>query len=66
MRVVEVSSTLHYEVCGEREEEAAMMLEQGLTAVNKRRNGYVESELDAIIDDVRKDYGVSVNLKLDK
>ena len=43
-----------------------MMLEQGLTAVNKRRNGYVESELDAIIDDVRKDYGVSVNLKLDK
>jgi hypothetical protein len=66
MKVVEVSNSLHYEVCGEREEEAAMMLEQGLTAVNKRRNGYVESELDAIIDDVRKDYGVSVNLKLDK
>ena len=66
MKVVEVSNSLHYEVSGAREEEAAMMLEQGLTAVNKRRNGYVESELDAIIDDVRKDYGVSVNLKLDK
>lgn len=66
MRVVEVSSNLHYEISGEREEEAAMMLEQALTAVNKRRNGYVESELEAIIDDVRKDYGVSVRLKLDK
>lgn len=66
MRKVEVSGNLHYEVSGAREEEAAMMLEQGLTAVNKRRNGYVDSELDAIIDDVRRDYGVKIELRLDK
>ena len=32
---------INYEVTGEREEEAAAMLDEGLNAVSKRRNAYI-------------------------
>ncbi len=65
MRTIDVSSNLHYEVVGVREEEAAHLLEEGLTAVNKRRNAYVESEVEDIIRSVRRYYGVNIALKFD-
>ena len=49
MRTIDVASNLHYEVVGAHEEEAAYLLEECLTAVNKRRNAYVESEIEDII-----------------
>lgn len=66
MRTVDVASNLHYEVVGLREEEAAYLLEEGLTAINKRRNAYVESELEDIVRNVTHCFGVNVALKLDR
>ena len=49
---------INYEITGAREEEAAAMLAEGLDAVNKRRNAYVDSNLDVVINEVRSGYGV--------
>lgn len=55
---------INYEVKGIREEEAAFTLEEGLTQVNKRRNAYVDSNLDVVINEVRSGYGVEVRAVL--
>jgi hypothetical protein len=66
MRTIDVASNLHYEVVGAHEEEAAYLLEECLTAVNKRRNAYVESEIEDIIRSLGSHYGVNIALKLDR
>ncbi|MEG1633526.1 MAG: hypothetical protein RR314_05685 [Oscillospiraceae bacterium] len=66
MKKVEYLGNVHYEVTGEREEDAAYALEQGLLAVSKRRNSYVQSEIDEITANVCKTYGVTISLKVDK
>lgn len=63
MKIVD-SYGVNYQVTGTREEEAASILEQGLSAVSKRRNAYIDNNLDIIIDDVRHDYGVDVRAVL--
>ncbi len=50
---------INYEVTGEREEEAAVMLAEGLDAVSKRRNAYVDDEIEILLNSAR-DYGVDV------
>ena len=55
---------INYEITGAREEEAAAMLAEGLDAVNKRRNAYVDSNLDVVINEVRSGYGVEVRAVL--
>ena len=57
MKIVQ-GNGINYEVKGIREEEAAFTLEEGLTQVNKRRNAYVDSNLDVVINEVRSGYGV--------
>ena len=37
---------INYEVTGEREEEAAAMLDEGLNAVSKRRNAYIDDNVE--------------------
>lgn len=61
MKIVE-GLGISYRVSGEHEEEAAFELEQGLTGVTKRRSAYVDSEIDVIIEDIIKDYGVTVEV----
>lgn len=63
MKIVD-SYGVNYQVTGEREEEAASTLEQGLSAVSKRRNAYIDGNLDIILNDVRHDYGVDVRAVL--
>lgn len=55
---------VNYQVMGDREEEAASVLEQGLSAIEKRRNAYIDGNLDIILNDVRHDYGVDVRAVL--
>lgn len=55
---------INYEVRGQCEEEAAFTLEEGLNQVSKRRSAYVESNLEAVIDEVRSGYGVEVRAVL--
>lgn len=55
---------INYEVHGQCEEEAAFTLEEGLNQVSKRRSAYVESNLEAVIDEVRSGYGVEVRAVL--
>lgn len=55
---------IDYEVIGDREEEAAGFLEQGLSAVLKRRSAYIDGNVDVILDEVRQDYGVEVRAVL--
>ena len=63
MKIVQ-GNGINYEVKGIREEEAAFTLEEGLTQVNKRRNAYVDSNLDVVINEVRSGYGVEVRAVL--
>ena len=55
---------VNYEVRGQREEEAAFTLEEGLNQVSMRRSAYVESNLETVIDEVRSGYGVEVRAVL--
>ena len=50
---------IQYEITGEREEEAAAMLEEGLDAISKRRNAYIDEQTDIVLKSVRE-YGVDV------
>lgn len=59
---IEYLGSTHYEVTGEREVEAAAELEEGLSAVAKRRSAYVQVQIDAIVEDIVKDYGVEIKL----
>ena len=54
---------INYEVIGEREEEAAAILAEGLDAVSKRRNAYVDENIDVVLNSVRE-YGVDVKAVL--
>lgn len=63
MKIVQ-GNGINYEVKGIREEEAAFTLEEGLTQVNKRRNAYVDNNLDVVINEVRSGYGVEVRAVL--
>ena len=65
MKTIDVAGNLHYEVTGEREDEAAYLLEEGLSALEKRRNAYVDRDIDEIIRSIRSSCGVHVALKLD-
>ena len=49
-----------YEVTGEHEVEAARQLEEGLSAVMKRRSSNIQGEIDLIIADVINDFGVDI------
>ena len=63
MKVVQ-GNGINYEVRGQNEEEAAFTLEVGLNQVSKRRNAYVDSNLDDVIEEVRSGYGVEVRAVL--
>lgn len=63
MKIVQ-GNGVNYEVKGIYEEEAAHTLEEGLTQVSKRRNAYVDSNLDVVINEVRSGYGVEVRAVL--
>ena len=63
MRIVQ-GNGVNYEVRGIHEEEAAVTLAEGLTQVSKRRNAYVDSNLDVVINDIRSGYGVEVRTVL--
>lgn len=54
---------INYEVTGAREEEAAAMLAEGLNAVNKRRNAYIDDNVEVVLKSVRE-YGVDVKAVL--
>ena len=54
---------INYEVTGEREEEAAVLLAEGLDALSKRRNAYIDNDVDTLINNVRE-YGVDVKAVL--
>ena len=54
---------INYEVTGEREEEAAAMLDEGLNAVSKRRNAYIVDNVEVVLNSVRE-YGVDVRAVL--
>ena len=54
---------INYEVTGEREEEAAAMLDEGLNAVSKRRNAYIDDNVEVVLNSVRE-YGVDVKAVL--
>ena len=58
MKVVK-NMGIQYEITGEREEEAAAMLEEGLDAISKRRNAYIDEQTDIVLKRVRE-YGVDV------
>lgn len=59
MKLVE-SVGVNYEVRGEREAEAAAVLEEGLAAVGKRRSAYVDGNLEVILTDISKDFAVEI------
>ena len=63
MKIVE-SIGVNYEVKGEREAEAAVTLEEGLSAVSKRRNAYIDSSVDDVINVVSHDFNVSITPSL--
>ena len=54
---------INYEVTGEREEEAAAMLDEGLNTVSKRRNAYIDDNVEVVLNSVRE-YGVDVRAVL--
>ena len=54
---------INYEVTGEREEEAAAMLDEGLNAVSKRRNAYIDDNVEVVLNSVRE-YCVDVRAVL--
>ena len=54
---------INYEVTGEREEEAAAMLDEGLNAVSKRRNAYIDDNVEVVLNSVHE-YGVDVRAVL--
>ena len=58
MKVVK-NMGIQYEITGEREEEAAAMLEEGLDAISKSRNAYIDEQTDIVLKSVRE-YGVDV------
>lgn len=51
-----------YIIEGAREEEAAIFVEEGLSAVTKRRSAYIDNNLDVIIEEAKKDYGVEISI----
>lgn len=53
---------INYEITGAREEAAAMLAE-GLDAVNKRRNAYIDDNVEVVLKSVRE-YGVDVKAVL--
>ena len=62
MKIVQ-GNGINYEVKGIREEEAAFTLEEGLTQVNKRRNAYIDDNVEVVLKSVRE-YGVDVKAVL--
>ena len=58
-----IGNGINYEVTGAREEEAAAMLVEGLDAVSKRRNAYVDDNIEVVLKSVRE-YGVDVEAVL--
>ncbi len=58
-----IGNGINYEVTGEREEEAAAMLAEGLDAVSKRRNAYIDDNVEVVLKSVRE-YGVDVKAVL--
>lgn len=54
-----IGNGINYEVTGKREEEAAVMLSEGLDAISKRRNAYIDDTIDVVLRSVRE-YGVDV------
>lgn len=63
MKTVQFLENVDYELKGERENEAADFLSDALTGVLKRRNYYIDTQLDAIAVEVREAYGVSLNIR---
>ncbi len=57
-----IGNGINYEVTGAREEEAAAMLVEGLDAVSKRRNAYVDDNIEVVLKSVRE-YGVDVSFQ---
>lgn len=55
---------IRYQISGEKEAAAARQLEEALTAVSKRRSAYVQNELDLIVENIVKDYGVEIKTVL--
>ena len=58
-----IGNGINYEVTRAREEEAAAMLVEGLDAVSKRRNAYVDDNIEVVLKSVRE-YGVDVKAVL--
>lgn len=65
MKAVDCCGKYHYEIVGARETEAAQALEEALTAVSKRRNAYIDEELQVVMSAVAKTYGVEISMVSD-
>ncbi len=63
MKTVQYMGHVDFELRGERENEAADFLCDALTGVMKRRSYYIDTQLDAITDEVQEVYDVSINIK---
>ena len=46
----------------DKEEMAAALLDEGLSAVSKRRNAYVQGEIDGIVNEICQTYGVNIKV----
>lgn len=66
MKTVECCGKYHYEITGTRECEAAEAFEETLTAVSKRRNAYIEEELQVVMNAIAKAYGVEIRMVADR
>ncbi len=54
---------INYEVTGAREEEAAAALNEGMNAISKRRNAYIDDNVEVVLKSVRE-YGVDIKAVL--
>ncbi len=62
MKEISYFKNVKFEIKGEREAEAAEFLKEALTGVSKRKSAYIEAEVEAILEEVKKDYGVEVTM----
>lgn len=63
MKIVETYGLYHYEITGERENEAAADLEAGYERIMRdTHNPYAEQDISDFRRDMEKKYGVNINV----
>lgn len=65
MKSVVYFENVSFEIRGEREKEAAEFLKEALTGVAKRKSGYIETQVDAILEEVKRDFEVEITMVVD-